>query len=95
MSKRRIYKDVAERVIVAVTELNAAFAEAAEHPQVRVHFKYPKSDTPPLQYGCEVTRITKHVVPVVEEQNWQLAYRIAEKTGAAKKRKRKIGRKAS
>ena len=62
-AKRRTYKEIAERVTVAVTEVNAALVEAYEHPQVRVYMgPHSGSDAPPLQLGCEVTRVTKHKV---------------------------------
>ena len=96
MSKRRPYKNVAERVIAAMTEWNAALAEAHEHPQVRVHIIYPTgSVAPPVQYGCEVTRITKHEVPLADRSGWDVAYKLRVAEMPAKKRKSKAGRKAS
>ena len=87
-ARRRAYKDVAERVIAAMTEWNAALAEAHEHPQVRVHMKYSTSDTTPVQFGCEVTRITKHVVPLDKAEPWKAVYHWVD-WPATKKRKRK------
>lgn len=57
----RTYDEVAERVLAAVHELNAALAEAYEHPEVRVHAGM-FFEQMPAQVGCEVTRITKHKV---------------------------------
>lgn len=56
---RKLYKEVASRVLAAIDELNAAVREAYEHPQVRVHFG-PHGEDLPCQLGCEVTRITGH-----------------------------------
>ncbi len=90
MTKRRIYKDVAERMLVAVRELNAALVEAHDHPQVRVHVTYPRLDTRPAQFGCEVTRITKHEIPPEgdEIKEWRMAYKIAMNVDTPKKGKR-------
>lgn len=60
--KRRLYKDVAQRMVSAVDELNAALREAAEHPQVRVYAGWVDINAHPFQMNCEVTRITGHVV---------------------------------
>ncbi len=95
MPKRKSYTDVAERVLAAVRELNAALAEAHEHPQVRVHMHYPQHETRPTQYGCEVTRITKHEVAVEDDRakTFQWRARIIE-TPAKKPKKAKKAKKA-
>ena len=90
MPKRKPYTDVAERILAAVRELNAVLVEAHEHPQVRVHMRYPKQETFPAQYGCEVTRVTKHAIaPEGDEiKTWQLAYKVAMKDDSPKKGKK-------
>lgn len=86
MAKRKPYKDVAERMLAAVRELNAAVVEAHEHPHVRVHMCYPKHETIPAQYGCEVTRITKHEVVLAKASAWQVAEKLVFEHVPAKKR---------
>ena len=99
MSKRtprKSYKDVAERVLAAVRELNGALAEAHEHPQTRVHMSFPQHPTFPTQFGCEVTRITKHFIPAEGHgiKAWELHYKVAEKPEAPKKATKSSAKKA-
>lgn len=85
-TKRRSYTQVAERVTAAVTELNAAIMEAFEHPQVRVHLGPADGivSEPPIQLGCEVTRVTKHAIaPEIAERKmawtpYRIRYRLAD-----------------
>ena len=98
MVKRKVYKDVAERVLAAVRELNAALVEASDHPQVRVHMHYPERPIVPTQYGCEVTRITKHEIPVVDDgvKTFQWRAKVIEAPAKkAKKAKKSLARKAT
>lgn len=85
MAKRKPYNDVAERVLAAVRELNGALGEAHEHPQTRVQIA--QHGIGPLQFDCEVTRITKHTVAFSDDEikPWQFTHKIAEKTAAPKK----------
>lgn len=88
MAKQNLYKDVAERILAAVRELNAALVEAHAHPQVRVHMRYPEHKTIPFQYGCEVTRVTKHAIAAEgdEIKQWQMSYKVAMKADPSKKK---------
>jgi hypothetical protein len=109
MAKRKPYSNVAERVLAAVRELNAALVEAYEHPQTRVHMRLPQQPIIPFQFGCEVTRVTKHAIVAEGDEikagqlaykikAWQLAYKIAEKPGTSKsvnKAKKTRARKAT
>ena len=100
MPKRRSYTDVAKCILAAVRELNAVLVEAHEHPQVRVHMFYldtkafvnAQVGVIAMQYGCQVTRITKHEIAAKGDgiENWQVAFKMA--TDASKKSKR--GKKA-
>lgn len=89
MAKRKPYNDVAERVLAAVRELNAALKEAYEHPQTKVHLTVPV-DAGRIQFGCEVTRITKHAIAVEvgPVKARPFTYKITEKTDAPKKPKK-------
>ncbi len=108
MAKHKLYKDVAARVLAAVRELNAALVEAHEHPQVRVHMRYPKHEMVPTQYGCEVTRVTGHAIAAEgdEIKSWRvgktfvwtdnsLKDKPGKKSKAAKKAKKSPARKAA
>ncbi len=96
MAKRKPYKDVAERVLAAVQELNAALVEAHEHPQVRVHMQYPENPIrPPMRYGCEVTRITKHAVAAEDDGTKMFQWRamIVEKPAKKGRKTKKSAKK--
>jgi len=72
MPKKRLYKDIAERVIAATNEFNDAIMEAFEHPQSHVYlggFNTP----PPVQLTVEVTRITNHRVGEESVRTFDLA----------------------
>ena len=93
---RRAYSDVAERVLAAVRELNAAMDEAYEHPQTKVHLSVPSPTTGRVQFGCEVTRITKHAVVVEgdEIKPGLVAREVAKNTGTLQKATKSSAKKA-
>ena len=93
---RRSYKDVAERVLAAVRELNAAMDEAYEHPQTKVHLSVPSPTTGRVQFGWEVRRITKHAVgwDGDEIKPVQKALKVAEKPEAPTKATKSSAKKA-
>lgn len=91
--KRQSYTAVAERVVAATKELNAALQEAYDHPQVRVHMGPTTDGVLPIQYGCEITRITKHgVSPTRDDKDARLdfVWKLAAKANLKKKPKKRV-----